>query len=135
MSVVSVALTSADGLDETPECSQQSQKDEETDEVPRNFAGFVESGADAVEDRARRRRGEAELRTGRPALAEHGGHRHEQSRGRLDAQMRFAKTVDPGNFPVEHLRLPEDVEDAEQENAENQPVEQGVRLEGDEQRC
>ena len=62
------------------------------------------------------------------AVAQHGRHRREQCRCRVDSDAGIgdAERVDPANFRVEAQDLAEGVDDADEQHAEDEPVQPGI---------
>ena len=62
------------------------------------------------------------------AVAQHGRHRREQCRCRVDgnAWIGDAERVDPANFRVEAQDLAEGIDDADEQNAEDESVQTGI---------
>ena len=128
----------ADGLQQTVERPEQSQKDQRADQIARGLARLVEPRGDAVEQRlqrCRRQRHPAAL-----ATAQHARHRREHPRRRPRRHRQvaigesLAKIVDPGARRFELDDLSENVRDAGDQQPEDDAVECRVAQERVQQR-
>ena len=108
---------------------EQAQKDQQADDIARDFALLVEAGAERIEDRPHRHRVELHAAL---AVAQHGGHRRQQARRRRngEAGIGAAKFVHPAHFGVDAQHLAERIEDTDDEHADDQPVQSRIGHEG-----
>ncbi len=109
---------------------EQAEEDQQAGEVAGNLPAFIQPRLDTVEERTGRRGGEAELAAG--LVAQHRRHRCEQARlGGARAMAAGAEILHPGDVGVEADHLPEQVQRADRQHAENEGVEERIVEEGE----
>ena len=119
----------ADCLEQPPEGAEKAEKDQKPDHVARDLASLVEPCRNAVEDRAERKRRQLRLL---PLVGEHGVDGGEKDRFHLPV-VELAGLLDggqPAPFGNKAEDLPEGVGDAEEQCADDDPVQRRIAHEG-----
>src|SRR5690606_25264082 len=118
-----------DGGEQTPEGAEKAEKDMKADHVTRDFALLIKARAQRIEDRTHRKCVELHLAL---ACTKHGGHRREKARRwwHDKARISAAEIIDPAHFRPEPDDLPQRIENAENEHAQNEAVQPRIGEEG-----
>ena len=114
----------ADGAQQAPEGSKQTEKDQQSGKVARDIAAFVEPRGDRIEHRAHRTGRERHARGARQQRL----HRRQQNRF-VDLGA-GPEGVDPAHLAKQPQGLQEGQDDADDENADDQSIETRVACEG-----
>ena len=121
-------------LEQPVKCPKEAEKHQDTNQIARGLAGFVEPRCDAVEQGLQRGRRQADPAALSPA--EHARQRPQEPRRRpgrrrqIPVRKALAEAVDPGTRRSEQQYLAKNIEDPGKQNPEDHAVDRRVAHEG-----